>query len=182
MRRLVTVLLIVGVVVTTTATVARAAGPDFTLTVDYRGLYPNAQVDVPVTVQNRQSYPIEVQTATAAVGDTPGCPSRNLEVAAFSGHVRVPAGGTAIVPMHFHMLASAPDTCQNATFPLTFRAIGAPASDPSSSTTTSPAASGGGFAFTGSGAGTVTLAVVGAAALLLGGGLLAARRRREALR
>ena len=139
---------------------------------------------MPVTVQNPQSFPIDVETATAAVGDAgPGCPASNVEVTTFSGAVHVPAGGTAIVSMHFHMLPSAPETCQGATFPLTFRAAGNPAA---ATTTTTGAGgfafTGGGFAFTGSGASLLLLAGSGVAAVVFGSAILAARRRREALR
>jgi LPXTG-motif cell wall-anchored protein len=173
MRRIAVLLLGLAAVLASTATTAGAADPEFTLTVDYRGLYPNAQLDVPVTVRNPQTFPIVVHTATTTVGDAGiDCTSSNIDVSTFTGDVRVPARGSAIVPIHFHMLASAPDTCQNATFPLSFHASGAPASD------TSPDSGTGGFAFTGNGAGTLALAAGGAAALVLGGGLLAARRRR----
>ena len=184
MRRLVTAVFLFGVVLTTTPVAAHAADPGFTLTADYTGLYPNAAVDVPVTVHNPQTFPIDVETASAAVGDAgPGCPASNVEVTAFAGTVRVPAGGTAVVPLHFHMLPTAPDSCQGATFPLTFRAAGNPASTP---TTTTPAGgfafTTGGFAFTGNGESLLLLAGTGAAAVIFGSAILAARRRREALR
>jgi hypothetical protein len=175
MRPIAALLLGLGAVlaaVTTTATTAGATEPDFTLTVDYRGLYPDADIDVPVSVQNPQTFPIVVRTATTTVGDAgPGCPASNVVVTTFTGDVRVPARDTAVVPIHFHMLATAPDSCQNATFPLSFRASGAPASD------AAPTAGPGGFAFTGTGSGTLALAAAGAAALTLGAVLVAARRR-----
>jgi hypothetical protein len=173
MRRLAVVALLVGAVLATTAAPVHAAEPEFTLTVDYQGLFPNADVDVPVTVRNPQTFPIIVQTATTTVGDAgPGCSRANVEVTTFTGDVRVPALGRAVVPIHFHMLATAPETCQNATFPLSFRASGAPASDGSSDS--GP----GGFAFTGAGGGLLVLAVGGCAAVALGAALLAGRRRR----
>ncbi len=174
MRRIAALLFGLAAVLATTATAAGAAEPQFTLTVDYRGLYPGADVDVPVTVANRQSYPIVVRTATTSVGDAgPACTRANVTVTTFTGDVRVPAHGTAVVPLHFRMLASAPDTCQGATFPLSFRAEGAPASD-------GPTGGGsGGFAFTGAGGATLVLAAAGAAALTCGGVVVARHRRRS---
>lgn len=170
MHRLAAVCLLVGVVLASATTPAHAADPQFTLTAGYQGLYPDARVAVPVTVHNPQSFPIEVSTASATVGDARSdCPSRYVSVTTFAGRVRVPAYGTSIVPMQFHMLASAPDACQGAVFPLTFRASGAPASD-------SAGSGAGGFAFTGSGAGTVAL-VAGGAAAVTSGALLVSRRR-----
>ena len=148
----------------------------FTLSVSFVGLYPNADLDVPVAVQNPQSYALAVRTATVAVGDaSPQCTRTNVTAQSFVGDVTVPAGQSSTIPIRMHMLASAPDTCQGATFPLTFTATGEPiaATNPNSSPNSSP----GGFAFTGFGVGGQYLAALGLAAVASGAILLIRRRR-----
>ena len=87
----------------------------------------------------------------------------------------VPAGGSSTIPVRMHMLASAPNACQGATFPLTFTATGEPiaASNPNSS----PNSSLGGFAFTGFGGGGQFIVALGLAAVASGAILLLRRRR-----
>ena len=154
---------------------ANAADQQFTLSADYSGLYPNADVTVPVTVHNPLSYDLAVHTADVRVGDaSPTCTADNVVAHSFSGDVVVPAGRDGTMPIRMQMSAAAPDTCQDATFPLSFAASGGPANSAGPA-----AASGasGGFAFTG--AEIATTALFGAAALALGGLLLATRRRRS---
>lgn len=171
MRRVLLVMLIVATAVALSASAAHA-DEQFTLTASYSGLFPNADVSVPVTVHNPVAYDLAVHTADVTVGDArPGCGSEYLEAFSYSGDVVAPAHGDAVIRVRMHMLATAPDACQGATFPLTFTATGAP-------TGAIPADAGSsGFAFTG---GDVASSVtVGTAALLLGLALLFGRRRRS---
>src|SRR4051812_26159325 len=149
---------------------AHAAAVQFTLTTSYTGLYPNADASVPVTVHNPAAYELAVHTAAVRVGDaSPGCPAINLEAFSYSGDVVAPRHGEATIPIRMHMVASAPDACQGATFPLSFTASGSPVG-------VQPDASGdGGFAFTGASSWTTT--VVGVLALVAGLGLIGVRRR-----
>jgi len=162
--------LLVASVVTLTATVAGAADTQFTLTTNYTGLYPDADVTVPVTVHNPMAYDLAVHTANVQVGNaTPGCTADYLEASPFSGDIVAPAHGDTTIPIRMHMLASAPDACQGATFPLSFSASGSPLGAPPSEGTS-------GFAFTGANSWITTL--VGIAALGSGLVLLFARRGR----
>ena len=127
MRRILFVVLLVATVVTVPVAVAHAADVQFTLTTDYTGLYPNADVSVPVTVHNPEAYRLAVHTADVRVGDaSPACSAANLEASSYSGDVIAPAHGDTTIPIRMHMLASAPDACQGATFPLSFTASGSP--------------------------------------------------------
>jgi LPXTG-motif cell wall-anchored protein len=177
-RRILLVMLIAATVVTLPAAVARGADVQFTLTTDYTGLYPNADASVPVTVHNPKGYELAVHTAAVTVGDaSPGCRAANLEASSFSGDVVAPPHGDATIPVHMHRLASAPDACQGATFPLSFTASGEPLG-------TDPDGPGSGFSFTGgfafTGAESWTLTIVGAVALVTGLALIGVRRRRPA--
>ena len=170
MRRMLCAVLLVASVVTLTATVAGAADTQFTLTTNYTGLYPDADVTVPVTVHNPLAYDLAVHTANVGVGDaSSGCGAGYLEASSFSGDVVVPAHGDATIPIRMHMLASAPDACQGATFPLRFIGSGAPVG-------VQPSGDSSGFAFTGADSSITTL--VGVGALATGLVLVFARRRR----
>jgi LPXTG-motif cell wall-anchored protein len=169
-RRLLCAVLLAASVVTLTATVAGAADTQFTLTTNYTGLFPDADVTVPVTVHNPMAYDLAVHTADVQVGNaSTGCAAGYLEASSFSGDVVAPAHGDATVPIRMHMLASAPDACQGATFPLSFTASGSPLG-------VQPSGDSGGFAFTGTDSWITTL--VGAGALASGVVFLVARRRR----
>jgi len=170
-RRMLCAVLLVASVVTLTATVAGAADTQFTLTTNYTGLYPDADVTVPVTVHNPMAYDLAVHTAAVQVGNAnPGCTADFLEASSFSGDVVAPAHGDTTIPIRMHMLASAPDACQGATFPLSFSASGSPlGAQPSD---------GSSFAFTGADSWGTTL--VGVGALVSGLVLVFARRRHPA--
>ncbi len=174
MRRTLLVILIVVTAIALPAAAAHAADEQFTLTTAYSGLYPNADVSVPVTVHNPHGYELAVHAAGVTVGDAgPACPAANLEASSFAGDVVAPPHGDATIPIRMHMPASAPDACQGATFPLHFTASGEPLGPDADG---SGSASTGGFAFTGAESWTMTL--VGAAALVAGLALIGVRRRR----
>ena len=176
-RLLLTLPIIVAGLIALAPSSARAASnQQFNLSVSFVGLYPTADLDVPVTVHNPQSYALAVRTATVVVGDAnPRCTRASVRAQSFAGDVTVPAGGSSTIPVRMHMLASAPDACQGATFPLTFTATGEPiaASNPNSS----PSSALGGFAFTGFGVGGQFIAALGLAAVASGAILLLRRRR-----
>ena len=171
MRRILFVVLLVATAVAVPNAVAHAADVQFTLTTNYTGLYPDADVSVPVTVHNPAAYDLAIHTADVRVGDaTPSCAASNLEASSYSGDVVAPAHRDATIRIRMHMVASAPDTCQGATFPLSFTGTGAPVG-------VQPDSSGvGGFAFTGANAWTTT--IVGVGALVAGLALIGIRRRR----
>ncbi len=171
MRRILFVMLLVATAVAVPNAVAHAADVQFTLTTNYTGLYPDADVSVPVTVHNPAAYDLAIHTADVRVGDAnPGCPAANLEAASYSGDVVAPSHQDATITIRMHMPAAAPDACQGATFPLSFTGTGTPLG-------VQPDSSGGdGFAFTGANSWTTTL--VGVGALGIGLALILVRRRR----
>jgi hypothetical protein len=153
--------------------VAHAAEPrTFELEGEVGGLFPNATIVSPVHVHNPQDFAITVVATRVVVSDAnPSCTAANLEATPIDGDVDVSGGGTATVPVRFHMAATAPDACQGATFPLTFLATGAVAESGSGSTAT-------GLPFTGADRWTLMLAASGAIAVFAG--ILLARSRRRA--
>jgi len=158
--------------------IAAAAGPDFTLSGSVDGLYPGSTVELAVVVQNPQPFRLEVNTADVSVGDaSSACNAANLVAQGFAGSVEVNPNATAAVPVELHLLDTAPDSCQGAAFPLTFRATGLlDAPSPS------PAGPFGMLPFTGLGSATSLLAAGGLCLLLVGLALLSgshARRRRR---
>lgn len=155
-------------------TAGAAPTNDFTMSADFTGLYPGARLTAPVTVHNSRSFAIDVKAATVLVADaSPTCLAGNVVAHSFSGDVRVPANGTTTVPVRMEMVASAPDACQGAVFPLTFAAEGVVVggSNPSAS---------GGFAFTGA-SGVQALVGIGVGAIVFGLLLVACRRFEEAV-
>jgi hypothetical protein len=97
----------------------------FTLHADVHGLYPNGTVTAPVRVDNPQSRPLRVLSASVTIGDaSAACPASNLSAESFVGSIPVAPHSDGIVPVKVHMAATAPDACQRATFPLTLHAVG----------------------------------------------------------
>jgi LPXTG-motif cell wall-anchored protein len=169
-RRLLFVMLVVATAVAVPAAVAHAADVQFTLTTQYSGLYPGADVSVPVSVHNPARYQLAVHTAQVRVGDAnPGCTATNLEATSYSGDVVAPPRRDTAIPIRMHMLTTAPDACQGATFPLSFTATGSPVG-------VNPDDGSGGFAFTG--ADSLLTTLVGIGALVAGLALIGVRRRR----
>ncbi|MEP6623649.1 MAG: hypothetical protein ABJC79_04350 [Acidimicrobiia bacterium] len=145
-----------------------ASDRDFMLSADFRGLYPNADLVVPVSVYNPQRYDLAVHAATAIVSDaSPQCPASNVIAQTFSGDVVVRSHERSIVPVRMQMLATAPDACQGAVFPLTF--------DAHAEIVNGTGGPDRGFAFTGASVG--LLIVVGV--LAVGVGLTLVLRRRN---
>ena len=149
----------------------REGAQAFTLSAQVTGLFPNATLTAAVRVHNPQPFRLSVQTASVTVGDaSPECPSTNLTARPFAGAVMVPSRGDAALPIELHMLASAPDTCQGASFPLTFAATGLLRDTSGPSTT----------AFTGSD--TILFALVGLILLSIGICVLLATSRHRTRR
>jgi hypothetical protein len=147
----------------------------FTLHTDVSGLYPGATVTAQVRVDNPQSEPITVESATITVTDaSASCTRTNLSADPFAGRVTVPAAGTGNLPIRIHMAAAAPDACQGAVFPLVLVATGVvDSSPPVDPRTPSPALP---LAFTGASR-IVFLGGVALGAIALGALLVTARRR-----
>jgi hypothetical protein len=170
-RRILWIVLLVMSATVVPTRVAGAADTQFTLTSSVTGLYPGADIQVPVQVHNPMPFDVAVHSADVRVGDaSAACPATYLRASSFSGDVVAAAHDDATIPIRMRMLASSPDACQGATFSLTFTAAGTPVG--------SSGDGAGGFAFTGADALGTTLLGVGA--LTVGTLLVVGRRRPRA--
>ena len=98
-----------------------AAGGEFSIGGGATGLYPGTTLPLVLTVSNPEGFRITVVSIATTVGDASGaCPASYASVSAFSGHVRVPARGTATVTVSAALAHSAPDACQGAFFPFSY--------------------------------------------------------------
>ena len=98
-----------------------SAGGEFSIGGGATGLYPGVTLPLVLTVSNPDGSRITVVSISTTVGDASGaCPASYASVSAFSGHVRVPARGTATVTVSAALAHSAPDACQGAVFPFLY--------------------------------------------------------------
>jgi hypothetical protein len=100
-----------------------AFGSTLRMSGDVDGLYPGADLPVPVRIDNVRTRPVRVRSIRVEVGDAaPDCRSGYLRVRSGRGRVRVPARSTRRVRLRARMSPRATDACQGRSFPLTFRA------------------------------------------------------------
>lgn len=94
----------------------------FELTGSVDGLYPGANLALPVRVENPARFAVRLLTLEVRVADAgPGCPASTISVGPYPGGVQVPARGEVVVDLPVTMIPGAPDACQGATFALTYR-------------------------------------------------------------
>jgi hypothetical protein len=87
------------------------------------GLYPGAVTSMRVEIRNGSGRPVLLRSVRAIVGDAgPGCKSQNLWTRRFRGRRELQARSSVPVTVRIGMLATAPDACQGARFPLDFSA------------------------------------------------------------
>jgi hypothetical protein len=85
------------------------------------GLVPGGTVTRKVRVTNPNNVDIKVTRLDTAVGrPSPSCPANAVTVAPLATPVLVAKNSHADVPLTVQMAASAPNACQNLTFPLTY--------------------------------------------------------------
>jgi hypothetical protein len=85
------------------------------------GLFPGNSRPLVVTVKNPYPFEIVVTSITTTVKQpSAACIGSNLGVGGFSGHLLVPAFGTAKTTVVAALAQSAPDACIGAIFPLTY--------------------------------------------------------------
>ncbi|HZR12034.1 MAG TPA: hypothetical protein VFC33_02175 [Acidimicrobiia bacterium] len=100
----------------------------FSLRGEVDGLYPSATRTLAVRVDNPNAIPLRVTTVAVTVHDaSPRCLATNLATSGFSGALVVPARGSDSIGVTVRMARTAPDACQDATFPLTLSAQAAKA-------------------------------------------------------
>jgi len=87
------------------------------------GLYPGQQTTMRVRVLNRTDRRVRVRWIQANVGPAgPECASDWLQTQRIWPRARIPAGAVLRLDLPVALSAAAPDACQNATFPLRYRA------------------------------------------------------------
>ena len=87
------------------------------------GLYPGAELPLPVTVENRSGRKLVLTKVRANPRDAgPGCRSGNIRVRDRRLKAPIAARGTVRVRLRVTMKANAANACQGARFPIGFRA------------------------------------------------------------
>jgi len=101
---------------------AAKGGPGFSVSGHAIGLLPGAPGSLALRVTNRQRFTLNVASITARVGDAgPGCPAANVSVGRFRGHLKVKPHHSRRVQVAISLAPLAPDACQGASFPLSFK-------------------------------------------------------------
>jgi hypothetical protein len=102
----------------------RAAGkPAIKIRGSVNGLYPGASKRLLLRLHNRSRRDLIVTSIRARVADASRrCPARNLKVRTKRVHRRVPGRATRRVGYRVGMIVHARKSCQDARFPLRYRA------------------------------------------------------------
>ena len=89
-------------------------------------LYPGATVTMSLKVKNRSRSPLQLRRVrVTARGARAGCPRTYLRVTPLRTKSTIRPGGTRKVKVRVTLSRTAPDACQNAKFPLTYRVAAA---------------------------------------------------------
>jgi hypothetical protein len=89
------------------------------------GLFPGHTTPLTLTATNPMAFKIIVTSITTTVNEASAtCLAPNLSVSSFSGHLSVPAHGSAKVVVGASLAQGAPDACISATFPLVYSGLG----------------------------------------------------------
>ena len=101
---------------------AKQKYPGFSITGHVTGLLPGAHGRLRLKVHNRHRFKIRVTSIKTRVGDpSAACRASNVSVRRFRGHKKVPGRHSRRIRVRIRMAASAPDACQGARFPLTYK-------------------------------------------------------------
>lgn len=102
---------------------APAPQPAIRLSGHVAGLYPGAAKSFRVSVANRSRRRWVVRLVKAVPGaPNRRCPAGNMKLAPYRGAFELPPRARRSVSLRAAMHPDAPDACQGALFPLTFRA------------------------------------------------------------
>jgi hypothetical protein len=87
------------------------------------GLFPGGDATLQAEVANPHPFAIEVTAFDVVIGDAnASCPATVLEIGPATTGVIIQAGETGVVPVPVRLSETAPDSCQGATWPLTYLA------------------------------------------------------------
>jgi hypothetical protein len=90
-----------------------------------RSLFPGAHSRLPLVVRNNRGFRIRMVSLTIRIRKArAGCGPRYLRVGRFRRSLVVPPHGFRTLDLPVTMLATAPDACKRAAWPLRFRARG----------------------------------------------------------
>lgn len=93
----------------------------FEISGEVTGLAPAVERTLTLKVENEERSTIVVESLDVAVGDaTASCAGSNVEVGAVPLPVEVRPNGEVFLDVPIRLVATAPDACQGATFPLTY--------------------------------------------------------------
>jgi hypothetical protein len=88
-------------------------------------LYPGGTVTLPLKVRNGTRFPVTLRKLSVKVGSASrGCPGSFLVVQPFKKKARLRTRRSKKVNVRVTMSPAAPDACQGAVFPLTYRVRG----------------------------------------------------------
>jgi hypothetical protein len=89
------------------------------------GLYPGSVRTLHLKLTNTLAVSLVVTSVKTTVGATSAvCAASFVQVAAFAGHVSIPAHGTGAASVHVTMAHASPNGCQGATFTFRYRGLG----------------------------------------------------------
>jgi len=87
-------------------------------------LFPGHTVPLVLTVTNPQSFAIVVTSLTVGVHNASiKCAATNLSASAFASRLSVAAHRSSKATLHLSMHLNAPNACESAKFPLSFRGL-----------------------------------------------------------
>jgi hypothetical protein len=113
----------ISATVVVAAAVAVPAGTptSFSISGHVDGLFPGAELALPVRIRNPYRRRIRVVSVRASVGPSGRpCPMRNVQVSSFRGSLVVAAHRSRWISLRVRMLRSAASACQGEVFPLRF--------------------------------------------------------------
>ncbi len=85
----------------------------FSISGSVRGLFPGASIPLVLTVKDKRSFPITVQSITTTVHKSAGgCPASLLSVTRYTGDLRLQPGQVATVEVTVAMARTATHNCQ----------------------------------------------------------------------
>jgi hypothetical protein len=101
----------------------KKANPALNVSGTTAGLYPGGTVPLPLKVKNRTRFAVTLKKLTVKVGNaSSACPGSLLHVVPFKPKTKLRKKKAGTVIVQVALSPAAPDACQNASFPITYKA------------------------------------------------------------
>jgi hypothetical protein len=101
--------------------VSSKSGPSVVVTGWSDMLFPGQMGSLTVRVANRRAFKVEVRSiAVTTANASGGCPATHLWLTSYRGHLKIASHHHKQVALPVYLGGAAPDSCQNALFPLSF--------------------------------------------------------------